>query len=221
MTVNTLSQEYLKECLQYDEETGALFWRMRPLNHFSERRPWAIWNSSFAYRIAGSYTGSSHRVRIRLDDKSYFAHHLVWLYHHGVLPTDPIDHINHDVTDNRIQNLREVPHKENARNQSRRVTSTSGVNGVCRNGKRNNWRAHIVVDGKQIGLGVYDSIQEAEIARLEADIEYGFHANHGAEKAPLQFLHMYRHAEHSGRVFKNPLRRRHKDNKAMGDLIKL
>jgi hypothetical protein len=41
------------------------------------------------------------------------------------------------------------------------------------------YRAYIMVNRKQIHLGVYEDINDAIAARKQANIDYGFHANHG------------------------------------------
>lgn len=52
-----------------------------------------------------------------------------------------------------------------------RIDNTSGAIGVSRygNGK---YRAYITVHKKTIGLGQYDTFEDAVKARLEAEIEY-------------------------------------------------
>lgn len=44
------------------------------------------------------------------------------------------------------------------------------------------WRAHIVVDGKQLHLGTFDCPHEAGRVRAEYSKKYGFHPNHGKAK---------------------------------------
>jgi hypothetical protein len=41
-------------------------------------------------------------VRISIDGGKYTAHHLAWLYVHGLWPSDQIEHINRKRSNNRI-----------------------------------------------------------------------------------------------------------------------
>lgn len=93
-----------------------------------------------------------------------------------------VDHINHDRTDNRIENLRLVNANENCKNQKASTRNKSGVVGVSWKSQKNKWHAQIMVDGKQIHLGFYDDIndaKDAKDARKVAERKYGFHENHG------------------------------------------
>ena len=59
--------------------------------------------------MAGSVHSTGY-VRIGIDGRKYTSHRLAWLYVHGVWPSDQIDHINRNRSDNRIANLRERRH---------------------------------------------------------------------------------------------------------------
>jgi len=41
------------------------------------------------------------------------------------------------------------------------------------------WQSYICIDSKQKYLGVYKYLCDAETARKEAEIKYGYHKNHG------------------------------------------
>lgn len=60
-----------------------------------------------------------------------------------------VDHINGDITDNRIDNLRVANKKINAHNTGVRKTNTTGHRGVSWDAARSKYRAALVVDGKQ------------------------------------------------------------------------
>lgn len=154
-----MTQERLKELLHYDPETGIFIWRV----------------SRGGKVIAGSTAGLVQRngyVYIRVDRRRYLAHRLAWLYIHGKFPSDQIDHINRVRTDNRISNLRAATNAENTQNRSKRSDNTSGVIGVYWDNKRQKWRAQIRLNGHNIFLGSYQTVEEAAAARAAAKATY-------------------------------------------------
>jgi HNH endonuclease len=122
---NDITSEYIKTMVSYDPETG-LFKRLTVGSKKPSQKP----NS-------GGY------LRIRIDAVSYKAHRLAWLYHHGKWPEGEIDHINGNRADNRIENLRDVTHTENQRNQKmdRGEPSLNGNGTVYRASRGNGWIA--------------------------------------------------------------------------------
>ena len=127
---------------------------------------------------AGTLEKSGYK-RFSIDGKHYRVHRIVWLYHYGEFPDGQIDHINHDRTDNRIENLEMKSNLANARNQRVRKNNTSGALGVTWFKRDKKWRAAIQVLSKNIHLGYFDTIEEAISMRLTANDHYGFHPNHG------------------------------------------
>ena len=81
------------------------------------------------------------------------------------------DHINGDRSDNRKENLRKCTQNENWKNLKVKKNNTSGHPGVekTRSGK---WSATIMVNRKEIHLGVYESKFDAINARRIAEVEY-------------------------------------------------
>jgi hypothetical protein len=144
----TLTQARLKEVLSYNENTGILAWKV-------DKR------SVKKGTIAGSITNSDGYVHVGIDGKLYQGHRLAWLYTYGAFPTKVIDHINHNRTDNRINNLRDVSVAEN--NKNRR--SYGGIVGYRNFGIRwveNNkkYRVHIYIDNVQKHLGYFKDFFE-------------------------------------------------------------
>jgi hypothetical protein len=80
------------------------------------------------------------------------------------------DHANKNKKDNRSENLRECTRQENSRNQSKQANRSSSHIGVSR--WKEKWRAYITVNDKQIHLGVFDTENEALVARLKAEKKY-------------------------------------------------
>ena len=168
---------------------GCLLWKQRPVSHFapSEKRSaehlCANWNARYAGKEAiACVTPFGHKTG-RINDKFFYAHRIVWAMHTGSWPEAEIDHINGSPADNRIENLRDVPHKQNLRNQSIRKNNTSGELGVRFYRPRKKWSASITVNGKTAHLGSYQTKEEATAARLAANTSHGFHENHGRKEA--------------------------------------
>ena len=108
---------------------------------------------------AGWVDGRGYRC-VRFKHKLYLTHRLIFLMHHGDLP-ETLDHINQDILDNHINNLRVANKSQNAANQKIRSTNTSGYKGVSLNRITGKWSASICVNNKQARLG---SFRTAELA---------------------------------------------------------
>ena len=136
------------------------------------------------YPAGSVVTGTNERGyrKIGVDGKKHYAHRVAWVFVHGQI-NDQIDHINHDRSDNRIQNLREVTHIENHRNHKKKKNNTSGITGVWWNKANSVWCSEIKANNKKIYLGSFANKFDATEVRREAEIEYGFHQNHGVGDA--------------------------------------
>lgn len=146
MKGNALTQDRVRELLEYTEDTGVFIWRV-----------------SRGLAKVGQVAGSKHSEgywTIRLDRKLEYAHRLVFLYLQGYIP-DEIDHINGCRHDNRACNLRPASRAENNHNAKLRKDNTSGVKGVTWHRRLGKWQAQIQENGKHVSLGCYDSVEEA------------------------------------------------------------
>jgi hypothetical protein len=90
-----------------------------------------------------------------------------------------VDHIDQNGLNNTKKNLRTVDRKGNATNSKIPSDNTSGHMGVSWRHNRSTWRAFITVEGVQISLGHFSSFEDAVQARKSAEVQYGFHENHG------------------------------------------
>lgn len=164
-----ITQELLKELYSYNEDTG-LFTRIKA-------------GKGFPFKLGTIAGGTSNGyVNIKVKNKKYSAHRLVWLYMYGHFPDGVIDHINHDGTDNRLCNLRVVTHKDNVKNQRLNKSNKSGHCGVTWKKSHSKWVANIKDNGKQIRLGLFTNKADAITARKEAEIKYEYHPNHGKDR---------------------------------------
>jgi len=150
-----LTQERLKELLDYDPATGRFTRKVRTSNRIN----------------VGDEAGTIHDkhgyIAISVDDVIYLAHHLAWLYVHGYLP-DALDHKNREPSDNRIDNLRECDQAKNMQNISLRSDNKTGFAGVDFHKNSGKFRSRIKVDGKTKCLGHFDTAEKASEAYLAA-----------------------------------------------------
>lgn len=177
--MTSLSACDLRRMLDYCPETGALTWKPRPVEMFKTARDWKAWSTRFAGMPAFAAPDSRGYLQGKILGKVRLAHRIAWALFHGEWPVDQIDHINGNRADNRISNLRVVTNAENARNQKRRGDSTSGATGVYLHKQRGKWGAHITVDGRKKHIGLFQDFSSAVSARKAAEVERGFHLNHG------------------------------------------
>ena len=80
-----------------------------------------------------------------------------------------VDHINRNKLDNRRGNLRVVSKSENSFNSKQRTDNKSGHRGVSWDKERNKWKAQICINGKVIPIGRFDTVEEANAARINAE----------------------------------------------------
>ena len=170
--------------LKPDFETGKLAWLPRTPDMFATGKQVAehscnAWNTRYAGKEAFTAVNGSGYLCGAILGRTYRAHRIIWLLHSGEWPSADLDHINGRREDNRIINLRAVSRTENLKNQRLSTKNTSGVLGVCWHKSREKWAARINVSGRKMHIGYFESFDAAVAARKAANIEYGFHENHG------------------------------------------
>lgn len=151
---SVLTQKLVQHLFKYIPETGEIIWK-KPKNY--------AWKGKNACSLNKKY------YTVSIDRKNYMAHRIIWLYVHGYLPENDIDHIDRNSLNNRISNLREVSRSCNMRNVDLRSNSKSGVTGVSFIKKSFKWFANITVNGKTHSLGSYNDFYDAVCARLAAE----------------------------------------------------
>jgi HNH endonuclease len=156
------SQEYLRECFDYDPETGVLAWKRRPREHFPTYKAWARWNTCFANKPAGHYNDRGYRC-VHIANILYFTHRVIFKWMTGKEPPKTLDHINGNPGDNRWANLRPATSTQQSWNMNVRRDSASGFRGVRRT---RNGRYEAYADRRS--LGTFDSAEEASAAYIAA-----------------------------------------------------
>ncbi len=164
-----LTKYEVRRLFHYNKVTGDFIW-LRPSG-----------TNNRVGSVANTKTKRGY-VQVKIGTNTYLVHRLIFLYMTGDYPKGVVDHINGNASDNRWENLRDVTHQENCKNQVIGKDNTSGVPGVSFHKVTQKWRAQISTNGKIIYLGLYETKDEAIAARLEANKTYGFHDNHGKQK---------------------------------------
>ena len=146
------SQKKLQELFYYKD--GELYWKERIHSSIDLSKP------------AGYIDTNGYRA-IQIEGKLYRAHRLVWKYHYGKDPKEFIDHIDGNKSNNNMENLREATRQQNSYNRGPQKNNKLGIKGVSKYG--NKYIATIFINDKRKYLGFFDTIEEARLAREEAE----------------------------------------------------
>ena len=144
-----LPLQRISELLEYQEDTGKLFWKVT-------RGGTAVKGS-----IAGCINAQGY-VQLQIDNAFFCAHRIIYALKTGREIFSDIDHIDGDRTNNVFSNLRESSKSSNAKNRMSRGTYKV----------KTGWVAGITVDYKKKHLGVFSTEQEAHEAYLAAKAKY-------------------------------------------------
>jgi hypothetical protein len=155
-----LTQERLKEIVEYDPDSGVFSAKKEKRTHKKK--------DSVGF-MSGGYLAA------KIDGKTYFLHRLAFLYMTGSFPSDCVDHENRLRTDNRWSNLRPVSRAENRKNHPINIRNTSGHQGISFRKDRGVW----IVRVGAVYVGYFKNIDDAISARDKACFDMGFHNNHG------------------------------------------
>lgn len=168
---NAARLQYLKECLDYDQDTGALSWRRdRPEHHFKNKTVRSRWMGLHAGKEITCVAKNGYIV-FNLNKVMYLAHRVIFAIDNDIEMADlpeQIDHIDTCRTNNRRSNLRPATSLLNSYNSSLSKSSKSGFKGVTWSKQREKWRSCIHVDGKQVHLGFFADPKQAHAAYVKA-----------------------------------------------------
>jgi hypothetical protein len=165
MTEQILTQEYLHTIFGYKD--GELFWKVRTSNCVQIGDKVGCFDSSNGY------------YKLRLNNKYYHNHRLIFLMHHGYLPK-MVDHIDCNRGNNKIENLRKADQYTNQQNQKISKNSSSGHKNVVWSKTKNKWAVRLMIDGKTKHKGYFKDLQEAaNHAKRVREEAFGEFANHG------------------------------------------
>lgn len=163
----TVSAAILQEAVSYDAATGKFVWRERPVAHFPDGKPTperraAMWNGKYAGKPAFTSNDPRGYLRGAVRGMNVYAHRAAFACVHGRWPDGEIDHINRDKSDNRIENLREVSHRQNRLNAADCDRASKGIR---RNRKGDKWWLQIKIYGRAQHVGTFICLGDAFKAR--------------------------------------------------------
>lgn len=150
----------LRYWLTLDENTGELFWKTSPTPRIKV-------GDKAGYRGAKGY------YRVKLKRELYLLHRVVWALATGDWPKSCLDHIDGNVGNNALANLREATQVENRRNSSRKGGS-SKFTGVTWHKTAKKWVARFRQTDNYKYLGLFeDEIEAAKAYNVFARKFYG------------------------------------------------
>ncbi len=137
------TQAYVRECFDYNPDTGALTWKRRPDSHF--KRPTG---QGLVGEQAGAIDARYGFRLVRLDGHLVTITRIIWLWVDGSW-VENTRHRNGARDDNRLSNLEKVPRQHR---------------GAVR--YRGRWLARAQVKGVQHRFGTFDTPEAAHAAYL-------------------------------------------------------
>ena len=141
-----LTAERLRERLHYDPDTGAWTWRKLPVK-----------NQVKPGDKAGGIDSKGY-LKIRIDGPKYIAARLAWFYMLGRWPGAEIDHKDGNPGNGCFSNLREATRSQNMMNTHR------WLKGASWDKRSRKWLGQIMIGGRNIHLGYFDSPEAAHEA---------------------------------------------------------
>jgi hypothetical protein len=159
-----LSKEMLNELFEYRD--GEIYYKVsRSRNKAGSK--------------AGTYRNHDNAYQVIINGKHYLTHRIVFMMHHGYLPQF-VDHIDRNRSNNKIENLREATHSQNAHNSAIRKDSKTGIKNVSWNKVDKSWKVRIQANNTRITIGQFKDFELAELVAMEARHKYhGEYANNG------------------------------------------
>jgi hypothetical protein len=139
-----LTQEFVIDLFSYEE--GKLLWKKK------------TGKSVVIGKEAGFLDRHGYR-RVRLNNKYEGVHRIIFLMFHVYLP-QIIDHVDRDVSNNKIENLRGCTKSQNEMNRSKYSCNKTGHKNIHKN-KRNKFVVEFKIKGKERFQKEFDSLEEA------------------------------------------------------------
>lgn len=163
MVYNKDLEEYLKNNLRYEKDSGLLLWTCEGGFNRNTNEP------------AGTVLGDGYKA-ISTTFGVLKVHRICWYLFYEEWPTDQIDHADGDKTNNKISNLRSVTSQQNSFNTRPHKDGSSRYKGVTWNKRNSKWVSRICKDGKTKFIGHY--IDEVDAAKAYNKFAKEFFGEH-------------------------------------------
>lgn len=146
-----LTQDKAKELFEIKD--GVLFWKSTGKN-------------------AGGTNGvKAPYLRVCVNKVRYMVHKVVYLIHHGYMP-EFVDHIDGNIKNNVIGNLRDSTRSQNALNKKMRIDSMTKVKNVTRDKATGKYKILLTVNKTRKCFGSYEDLELAELVAIEAQSKF-------------------------------------------------
>jgi hypothetical protein len=159
---------YLKECFVLDPSLpcGLRWSSNRPLSHFKNETMHKRWKTNNSNNPSGCISGNGY-YSSRLDKIRYQNHRIVFaIYNNSIdFQGKQIDHIDGNVLNNSPRNLRLVTASQNQFNRKKQKNNLSGHKNISFVKKLDKYRCAMQVDGKDIYIGLFNTVEEAIASR--------------------------------------------------------
>lgn len=131
----------------YNEVTGILTWKERPMESFVDKRAWGIHRGKYAGKSALHINDSGYYC-VRVNGRMYRAHRVIWEMHNGPIPKGmDIDHVDGKRPNNLLLNLRLATRRQNLCNRGASKSSKLGLKGVRFDRRRSRYVSTLVIHG--------------------------------------------------------------------------
>lgn len=155
----------------YPHETGRLVphSRLIAVLDFVQATGLFTWKQTLSNRAPAGAVAGKPRSRgyggISLDGRTYPAHKLAIYWYSGIYPHEDVDHRDGNPRNNKLSNLRACGPLGNAQNRYRpSKNNTVGLLGVSLCKATGRYRAQILVEGKKLHIGRFDTAAAASTA---------------------------------------------------------
>lgn len=146
-----LTKNLVDSMFEIHPDEGKIFWKNVSKHHIGLNRKEAGGPSSAR--------GKTYWV-VSIHGKKYKRSRIIFLHVHGNISSQCLDHINGNSLDDRISNLREASFCQNCQNVKEK-SKKSGLPMGIRTMASGKYQARISVNGRQIHLGCYETVEEA------------------------------------------------------------